>query len=270
MSSKVGTSPISDPPLQDEPPLRTFRCPESTWASLVEAASNRGTSVDSLLCDAIAHHVLGGPTGDSHVPPSVGTPRSTTAPLGSRGKPEAGPGVEVVSNPGKTQGYVLFPTEAVHPDHATPAGKTEHVFIAHVSEDRKWVDRLRQHLQPLVHAGLLDAWDATKIRPGDVWREEIERALHRARSAIVLVSSAFLASDFIREEMLPRLLDAAKLRGMVLKPLLVSPSAFAGSPLSAYQPFNRAGQELASVKWVECEELLLQVAQNVLPAREPA
>ena len=55
------------------------------------------------------------------------------------------------------------------------------VFISYSHVDKKWLERLKRHLKPLVREGYLDCWDDTHIRPGDDWQREIRAALDTAQ-----------------------------------------------------------------------------------------
>ena len=57
----------------------------------------------------------------------------------------------------------------------------------------------------MLRAGDLKLWDDSQIRPGKKWKEEIGRALESAKVALMLVSDAFLASDFVVSKELPPL-----------------------------------------------------------------
>ncbi len=83
------------------------------------------------------------------------------------------------------------------------------VFISYSHEDKAWLTRVQQHLKPVIRGGKLDCWADTELRAGDQWRPEIEVALRTAQAAILLLSPAFYASDFIIEEELPKLLEKA-------------------------------------------------------------
>jgi hypothetical protein len=71
---------------------------------------------------------------------------------------------------------------------------------------QKHLERLRKFLKPKHRDGLIDAWDDSRIKPGELWRGEIEAALDSACLFIMLVSADFGASDFIHRVELPRLL----------------------------------------------------------------
>jgi hypothetical protein len=68
-------------------------------------------------------------------------------------------------------------------------------------------------LKPLERVGKLDIWDDQRIIPGMKWKDEIDAALRQCKIAILLISSEFLASDFILDEELPKMLQAAESGG---------------------------------------------------------
>ena len=69
-------------------------------------------------------------------------------------------------------------------------------------------------------------WSDKKLTAGDQWREEIRKALARARVAVLLISADFLASEFIREMELPKLLEGAEERGVSILWVAVSESMY--------------------------------------------
>ena len=104
------------------------------------------------------------------------------------------------------------------------------VFISYSHEDKLTLERLQVHLKPLEREGLVDRWDDTRIRTGQRWKEEIEKALASAKVAVLIISADFLASDFIHSDELPRLLAAEEEEGLVVMPVILSPSRFSRTP----------------------------------------
>lgn len=102
----------------------------------------------------------------------------------------------------------------------------QNVFISYSHQDRDYLDRLLVHLKPLEKEGLIDLWVDTRLRAGDRWKKEIEKALNRATVAILLVSADFLASDFITDNELPPILRNAEEKGTRVIPLIVKPCRF--------------------------------------------
>lgn len=145
---------------------------------------------------------------------------------------------------------------------ATPA-RTK-VFISYSHHDLSWLERLRVHLKPLERDYALDIWDDRNIRAGSKWLEEIERAIQSAKVVLAIITADFLASDFITNNELPPLLDAAKKDGAVIMPLIVSPSRFMSTKtLSQFQAVNDPALPLINLTRGEQEAVLVKVTENI-------
>jgi hypothetical protein len=67
-------------------------------------------------------------------------------------------------------------------------------------------------------------WTDGRLQGGDRWREEISAALDAATVAVLLISQEFLASEFVREEELPRILERQAGGSLAVLPVYLSPS----------------------------------------------
>lgn len=122
------------------------------------------------------------------------------------------------------------------------------IFISYSHADEKWLERLKQHLKVLSrHYNSVEYWADTKLRGGDRWREEISSAINRANVAILLVSTSFLASDFIVNDELPPILYKAEEEGTTILPVIVSPCDFSDSELGKFQAINSPDRTLADI-----------------------
>ncbi|HLO29197.1 MAG TPA: toll/interleukin-1 receptor domain-containing protein, partial [Anaerolineales bacterium] len=143
------------------------------------------------------------------------------------------------------------------------------VFVSYSHADESWLERLRTHLKPLERDGLIDLWADTRIQAGALWRDEIKQAIDSAKVALLLISASFLASDFIANEELPPLLERATKEGVVVIPIILSPSLFPGTiSLSQFQAINAPSKPLSKLDWNEQEEVLVKVAQATIDAIE--
>ena len=103
------------------------------------------------------------------------------------------------------------------------------------NQEERWLDRLLQFLKPLNLDNSISIWADTELRIGESWRSEIKSAIEKAKVAILLVSPAFLASEFIRTKELPQLLQNSNptnsagntedemSEGMLILPILIRP-----------------------------------------------
>lgn len=136
------------------------------------------------------------------------------------------------------------------------------VFISYCRRDRNWLEELQTHLKPYTRDGSVKAWSDEQIAPGSKWFEEIENALKAAKVAVLLVTPAFLNSDFIHDhELCPILQRAAELDITILW-IPVRASAYQRTPIAKYQAAINPAKPLAEMKaerdraWVQICEVI--------------
>jgi hypothetical protein len=123
--------------------------------------------------------------------------------------------------------------------------------------------RFQTNLKPYVRQEGIVAWDDTYIQGGDDWQAEINKALSLARVAVLLVSSDFVASDFIAREELPYILEQAKSEAVKIVPVAVRPSAWAVTPLRAKQFVNNPDNPLSTLAEPDRERELVRICKLV-------
>ena len=99
------------------------------------------------------------------------------------------------------------------------------IFISYSHKDTEWKDRIMEHLGVLEHVGMVTIWEDRLIEMGAEWYEEIKDALNRAQAAVLLISSAFINSEFISKKELPNILGRTE-AGFRVFPILVRPCAW--------------------------------------------
>lgn len=140
------------------------------------------------------------------------------------------------------------------------------VFISYAhNDDQQWITRVKNHISVLRHEGLqVTVWDDTMIKPGTRWKEEISKELGQAIIAVLLVSTDFLASNFIRDNELPPLLKAAEANGTLILPIIVSPCRFTSTEeLKDFQAVNDPKITLSEVNHSQQERVLLKMTDAI-------
>jgi internalin A len=151
-------------------------------------------------------------------------------------------------------------------EEAGNTGTANNVFISYSHKDSRWLDRLKVHLKPYERLGEVISWDDNKIKAGEKWREEIKLALERARVAVLLVSSDFLASDFIAKNELPPLLTAAERGGVKIVWVALGASAVGRTPINDYHCANEPKKTLDSLSRPEQNSVLAKICDKIAGA----
>jgi hypothetical protein len=132
--------------------------------------------------------------------------------------------------------------------NATSTPSVPPIFISYAHKDnenpdpsKRWLDRLREQIEPLVQQGQIAVCSDQDINLGDSWHDHIQTHLNGARAAVLLVSPSFLASEYIRSSELPVLLRNAKENGVRIIPIILRPCMFEESRFKYPDP--KAGPE---------------------------
>lgn len=84
------------------------------------------------------------------------------------------------------------------------------VFISYSHDDEKWFEILRAKLAGLEETeNGVQFWADSDIEPGEKWERKIRERLGSAKGALLMISPAFLDSEFIRATEVPAFLEAA-------------------------------------------------------------
>ena len=138
------------------------------------------------------------------------------------------------------------------------------VFVSYSHADAGCLTRLQIHLKPLEKENQIELWDDTRIVAGAKWKEQIEAALARAAIAVLLISADFLASDFVVDNELPPLLQAAEEKGTTILPVILKPCRFSRDKnLSGFQAINDPRKPLLSQPEAEQEEMYARLAERI-------
>ena len=161
---------------------------------------------------------------------------------------------------------------------------TRAVFISYAHADnqspdsqKRWLDRFVEFLKPLVRQEDFTLCSDQEIKIGEDWHQQIQAHLSGAKAVVLLISPAFLASDYIANSELPVILKNAADHGVRIFPMLISPSLYkrakykypdskAGPQeftLSSLQSANPPSKTLIEMTEAEQNRVLLEVAEQL-------
>jgi hypothetical protein len=111
--------------------------------------------------------------------------------------------------------------------HAGTRAAASMVFVSYSHKDDAEKDALLTHLRVLRDgADLVEVWSDEEIGGGEAWEAAIEKAISRARVAILLVTANFLSSNFILKKEVPALLKRREHEGVTVLPVIAKACAW--------------------------------------------
>ncbi|MCE7922801.1 MAG: TIR domain-containing protein [Haliscomenobacteraceae bacterium CHB4] len=109
------------------------------------------------------------------------------------------------------------------------------IFISYAHKNEAFKDEFREMVAPMEKSGKWNVWDDRWLLPGDNWNREILRHLEEAHVAVLLLTPAFFASDYIYDEEMRRAVERHRRGEMMLIGVLVSDCMFEETPLRDIQ-----------------------------------
>jgi TIR domain len=89
------------------------------------------------------------------------------------------------------------------------------IFVSYSHPDEQWRQRFETISKPMSRETQIEFWSDKKLKAGK-WEKQIEAAKQKAQAAVLLVSPAFLASDYITQKELPYFLKAHEERNLTI------------------------------------------------------
>ncbi len=143
------------------------------------------------------------------------------------------------------------------------------VFISYSRKDEALKNMLLEHLRVLERFRGVKVWTDAEIPPGGMWREEIDRAMATTDVALLLVSAAFLASDFIQTAELPELLKRQTRKGLVVIPVILRECSWEDNPaIKPFQVLPKGAEPIAKHSGHKRDVALKQVASAIAALAE--
>jgi CheY-like chemotaxis protein len=140
------------------------------------------------------------------------------------------------------------------------------IFISYSHDDLAWMEKLEKFLKPLLRNQVIHHWVDKQIPVGAKWRVEIEKAIARAKVAVLLVSANFLASDFITERELPPILEAAEKEGLTIVWIPIGSSSYKYTFIKDFQAASDPQRPLNSLSESEQQKILVDICDQIAQA----
>ena len=133
------------------------------------------------------------------------------------------------------------------------------IFLSYAHADEDLKNELDKHLMPLKRSGKIETWNDRQLIPGQEWSGEILSELNKADIILLLISSDFIASQYIWEKELVIAMNrhnegTAKVVPVIMKNCLWQEMPFArlqalprnAKPVATYENRDDAFTEIAS------------------------
>lgn len=141
------------------------------------------------------------------------------------------------------------------------------VFISYSHKDKTLRDELVRHLAPLEEAGLLASGSRQPFREDryagsrDEWQSAINRSLDTAQIILILVSPAYLASDYDLGVEMQRAMELHESGSARLVPVILRPCLWQDTPLGKIQALPFGARPVA--QWRRRSEAFANIAEGV-------
>lgn len=135
------------------------------------------------------------------------------------------------------------------------------VFYCYAHEDRMFREQLEQHLSNLKRLYHLNTWFDHHILPGEDWEKVLEEKLQTADLIFLLISPAFMASDYCYTKEMSRALARHNQGEARVIPILLRPVHWKNAPFSPLQMLPEGALPITS--WKNSDEAFYHIILSI-------
>src|SRR5215468_6948295 len=135
------------------------------------------------------------------------------------------------------------------------------LFYCYAHEDQALRDALDSHLIGLKRQRLIEIWYDGKISAGTEWEKEIDKHLSSADIVLLLVSVAFLASDYCYGKEMEQALQRHEKGEARVIPIILRPVDWEDAPFSKLQVLPTEARPVT--KWGDPHDAYTEIAKSL-------
>jgi energy-coupling factor transporter ATP-binding protein EcfA2 len=140
------------------------------------------------------------------------------------------------------------------------------VFVSYSHEDEALRRELETHLTSLKRQGHIRSWHDRQVAAGQNWADEIDSHIESADLILLLISPAFLASDYCWGVEVERALERHENGDARVIPVVLRPVDWVTAPFSKLQALPQDGKPVTT--WQDRDMAYLSVVQGLRAAVE--
>lgn len=148
----------------------------------------------------------------------------------------------------------------------TITSKPARLFYSYSHKDEDLRNELEEQLALLKRQGFISGWHDRRIVPGQEWAATINENLESADVILLLVSAAFLNSDYCYDKEMKRALERHETKQASVIPILIRAVDWSGAPFSKLQILPKDAKPVTS--WPNRDEAWTDVAKGIRKAIE--
>lgn len=140
-------------------------------------------------------------------------------------------------------------------------GRPLELFYSYAHKDEAFRDRLEVHLKLLEREGIIKDWHDRGISAGSEWEKQIDTHLETADMILLLVSSDFIASDYIWDKELKRAMERHQAGEARVIPVILRETEWATTPFATLQALPKDAKPVTS--WSDPDAAFADIARGI-------
>ena len=135
------------------------------------------------------------------------------------------------------------------------------VFLSYAHEDRRLCDKLKEQLSILERQKLISTWYDGLLQAGQEWNNELRLRLSTAHIILLLVSPAYIASDYCYCREMAHAMKRHHAGEARVIPIILRPVHWQDTPFGILQALPTGGKPVR--KWSNIDDAFYDIADNI-------